>query len=45
MAQAFQPRALANYTPTMETMTAKYLEKWAEMGTLTWYPEIRDYSF
>ncbi len=45
LAQAFQPRALANYTPTMETMTASYLEKWAGMGTLTWYPEIRDYTF
>jgi len=45
LAQTFQPRALANYAPTMETMTASYLEKWAEMGTLTWYPEIRDYTF
>lgn len=45
LAQAFQPRALANYAPTMETTTASYLEKWAKMGTLTWYPEIRDYTF
>ena len=45
LAQAFQPRALANYAPPIETMTANYLEKWVEMGTLTWYPEIRNYTF
>ena len=45
LAQAFQPRALANYAPAIETMTANYLEKWVEMGTLTWYPEIRNYTF
>ncbi|MEB3342933.1 cytochrome P450 [Okeania sp.] len=44
LAQTFQPRALADYTPTMETMTASYLEKWVEMGTLTWYPAIHDYT-
>ncbi len=43
--QAFQPRALASYIPTMEHITAKYLQKWEDMGILTWYPEIRDYTF
>ena len=43
--QAFQPRALASYIPTMEQITAKYLQKWEDMGTLTWYPEIRHYTF
>jgi retinoid hydroxylase len=43
--QAFQPRALANYIPTMERFTSKYLEKWQRMGTLTWYPELRNYTF
>ncbi|MGF1539545.1 MAG: cytochrome P450, partial [Pleurocapsa sp.] len=43
--QAFQPRALASYIPAMAQITAKYLEKWQKMGTLTWYPEIRNYTF
>jgi retinoid hydroxylase len=45
LAQAFQPRALASYIPTMEKFTASYIKRWQEMGTLTWYPEIRDYTF
>lgn len=45
LAQAFQPRALASYIPTMEKFTASYIKKWKEMGTLTWYPELRDYTF
>ena len=43
--QAFQPRALASYIPIMEKVTNKYLQKWSQMGTLTWYPELRDYTF
>jgi cytochrome P450 len=45
LAQAFQPRALASYIPTMERFTASYLKKWETMGSLTWYPELRDYTF
>ncbi|WP_229423997.1 cytochrome P450 [Moorena producens] len=45
MYQAFQPRALASYLPTMANITSNYLQKWEEMGTLTWYPELRDYTF
>jgi cytochrome P450 len=45
MYQAFQPRALANYSPTIAEITAQYLEKWQEMGELTWYPELRKYTF
>ena len=43
--QAFQPRALSNYIPTMEKITDAYLQKWQQMETLTWYPELRDYTF
>jgi len=43
--QAFQPRALASYLPTMEEITARYLHKWQQMETLTWYPELRSYTF
>ena len=42
---AFQPRALASYIPTMEQITEKYLQKWLQMNTLTWYPELRNYTF
>lgn len=43
--EAFLPRALASYIPTMAKITEKYLEKWQEIETLTWYPELRDYTF
>ena len=43
--QAFQPRALASYIPTMEKITQDYLRKWEQLGTLTWYPELRNYTF
>lgn len=43
--QAFQPRALAGYIGAMENITQRYLEKWEKMETLTWYPELRNYTF
>ncbi len=43
--QAFQPRALSSYIPTMERITDEYLQKWEKMQTLTWYPELRNYTF
>jgi retinoid hydroxylase len=43
--QAFQPRALASYIPTMESITKQYLQKWSVAKELTWYPELRDYTF
>jgi cytochrome P450 len=45
MAQAFQPRTLASYTPAIAAITDRYLQRWQQMGSLTWYPEIRDYTF
>lgn len=45
LAQAFQPRALAGYTPKMAEITQNYLHKWESMGNLTWYPELRKYTF
>ncbi|MFQ4143405.1 cytochrome P450 [Chlorogloeopsis sp. ULAP02] len=42
--QAFQPRALENYAITMETVTQRYLQKWEQMGTLTWYEELKKYT-
>lgn len=45
LAQAFQPRALASYTPAMVEITNSYLQKWVNLGHLTWYPELRQYTF
>ncbi len=45
LAQAFQPRALDGYIPTMETITNRYLDKWLKTENLTWYPQLRDYTF
>ncbi len=45
LSQAFQPRALAEYTTAMEEILRSYFNKWEKMGTLTWYPEIRKYTF
>lgn len=45
LAQAFMPRALAGYITTMETITQQYLHRWATQGELTWYPELRRYTF
>jgi cytochrome P450 len=42
--QAFQPRALANYIPTIEGITSRYIDRWQKMRTLTWYPELRNYT-
>jgi cytochrome P450 len=43
--QAFAPRALAGYIGAMEDITQRYLEKWEKMETVTWYPELRNYTF
>ncbi|TAE58413.1 MAG: cytochrome P450 [Nostocales cyanobacterium] len=45
LAQAFQPRALASYIPSMVEITNSYLQKWEKLGQLIWYPEIRQYTF
>ncbi|MEG4341924.1 cytochrome P450 [Microcoleus sp. A003_D6] len=43
--QAFAPRALAGYIEAMEDITGRYLQRWAKMETMTWYPELRNYTF
>ncbi|BAY83727.1 cytochrome P450 [Calothrix parasitica NIES-267] len=45
LSQAFQPRALCEYTSTMEEILQNYCDKWEKTDTLTWYPEIRKYTF
>jgi retinoid hydroxylase len=44
LSQAFGSRALAGYIGAMENITQRYLEKWAKMETMTWYPELRSYT-
>jgi cytochrome P450 len=45
LAQAFLPRALSGYVATMEDLTRHYLHKWEGQRQLTWYPELRNYTF
>jgi retinoid hydroxylase len=45
LSQAFQPRALTSYVSGMEAITHDYLQKWEKIGDLTWYPELRKYTF
>lgn len=45
LSYAFQPKALAGYLPGMEKITQEYLQKWENIGSLTWYPELRNYTF
>ena len=44
LAQAFMPRALSGYIPAMLDITRNYLQRWEAMETLTWYPELRNYT-
>jgi cytochrome P450 len=44
LAQAFMPRALSSYIDTIQAITQQYANRWAERDTLTWYPELRDYT-
>ncbi|OKH17570.1 cytochrome P450 [[Limnothrix rosea] IAM M-220] len=43
--QAFQPRALESYIPTIEKITQRYLDKWEEKKEFPWYDELRKYTF
>ena len=45
LAQAFQPRVLSSYLPTIEAITQNYLQKWENLGEFTWYPEFKNYTF
>lgn len=45
LAQAFLPRALSGYIPTMESITKDYIQRWIEQKELTWHPELRHYTF
>jgi retinoid hydroxylase len=42
---AFHDKALVNYVSTMTEITDRYLTKWAEIGKLTWFPELKNLTF
>ncbi|MBT9313582.1 cytochrome P450 [Leptothoe kymatousa] len=45
LAQAFMPRALSGYIDTVEAITHSYAQRWVQTQNLTWYPELRNYTF
>ncbi|MFO0693081.1 MAG: cytochrome P450 [Polyangiales bacterium] len=45
LAPAFHGRALATYLGPMESLVIRHAERWAETGTLTWYPELKRLTF
>ncbi|MBI4782133.1 MAG: cytochrome P450 [Oscillatoriophycideae cyanobacterium NC_groundwater_1537_Pr4_S-0.65um_50_18] len=47
LAQAFSPRSLTGYIAAIEAITQQYAQRWqqAPQGELTWYPELRRYTF
>ncbi|MEN9215716.1 MAG: cytochrome P450 [Gloeomargarita sp. HHBFW_bins_162] len=44
LVQAFMPRALSSYIPTIESITASYCNKWHQQREFAWYPELRNYT-
>ena len=42
---AFHGKALVNYVATMTEITDRYLAKWAQTETLTWFPELKHLTF
>ncbi len=44
LAQAFMPRALSGYLDAVQSITEQYADRWASQSSLTWYPELRNYT-
>lgn len=42
---AFHGKALVNYVETIDKITDRYLDKWAQTGELTWFPELKNLTF
>lgn len=46
LAQAFSPRALSDYIPTVAAIVEQYLQRWQDRDDLLiWYPELRSLTF
>ena len=42
LAQAFMPRALAGYIPSMMAKVKHYCDQWEQTQSFSWYPELRN---
>ncbi len=42
---AFHGQALANYISTMEEIVQRYLQKWSNLGSFTWFLELKQMTF
>ncbi|MGF1479419.1 MAG: cytochrome P450 [Cyanophyceae cyanobacterium] len=42
---AFHGAALSNYISTMEQVIQRYLHKWEELESLTWFPQLKQMTF
>ena len=45
IAQSFKPRNLEAYFDEIVIISQQYLEKWHTQRELTWYPELKNYTF
>lgn len=44
LAQAFKPRTLSSYVGAMSDIAQQYTQRWLQAETLTWYPELRNFT-
>jgi retinoid hydroxylase len=45
MMPALHSKAMVNYIATMSEITDRYLNKWEQIGKLTWFPEFKNLTF
>ncbi len=43
--QAFHPRLLSNFIIDLEKIAHRYFNNWKNQKSLTWYPELRKFTF
>jgi len=45
LSKVFSPQYLENQKAIIKDTTEQYFQRWEEIKTFAWYPELRDYSF
>ncbi|NBD18455.1 MAG: cytochrome P450 [Cyanobacteria bacterium] len=45
ISKVFSPQYLENQKSVIKETTDQYFQRWEEMKTFAWYPELQDYSF
>ena len=45
MMPAFHGKALEGYFQTMLDLSNRYLDQWQALGTFTWFPEMKNFTF